>query len=112
MWMGSVGSRGAVAFMAMVFVGLVPFSARADLVDLGSVTRDTTAGLDWLDLTQSGGFSYEQIEAGAGGFTGDGWRHATTPEMCDFFARNVTEVKPVSQGQYGFLSNRDPRRCD
>ena len=90
----SKGCCGAIAVTVAILAGLGTFSAGADLVDLGSVTRDTTAGLDWLDLTQSGGFSYEQIEAGAGGFSGNGWRHATTPEMCDFFARNVTEVSP------------------
>ncbi len=86
--------RCAVLFASAIFVATGSFSARADLVDLGSMTRDGTSGLDWLDLTQSSGFSYEEIEAGAGGFTGDGWRHASTSEMCDFFERNVVAVSP------------------
>lgn len=49
----------------------------------GLVTRDTGTGLDWLDLTETTGLSYDDILAGVGGWTDSGWRHATTVELCD-----------------------------
>lgn len=41
------------------------------------ITFDTDTGLSWLDVTESVGLSYADVEAGAGGFVTEGWRHAT-----------------------------------
>jgi hypothetical protein len=48
----------------------------------GSVTRDTTSGLEWLDLTQSLNLSFSDvsIELGVGG-NFEGWRYATKLEL-------------------------------
>lgn len=50
------------------------------------VTRDTDAGLDWLDVTLTLGIGGAQAVAdGAGGWVDAGWRLATTAEVCGFF---------------------------
>ena len=49
----------------------------------GLVTHDSETGLDWLDLTETTSLSWDDIYAGAGGWVTDGWRHATTAEVCE-----------------------------
>lgn len=71
---------GMIAFWATV--------ANADLIEIdlfsngdGLITRDTIAGLDWLDLTQTLTLSFSDIQAGAGGWTELGFRHAGANEF-------------------------------
>lgn len=54
----------------------------AAILDLGNITRDTDTGLDWLDLTESLGLSYNEVSAqlGAGGDY-EGYRYATVAEL-------------------------------
>lgn len=76
----------------LVLVALLVFSAtpaRAVLLELdlfapgdALVTRDTASGLDWLELTLTTSASFEDVAAGAGGWTSAGWRHATAAELC------------------------------
>jgi len=84
-----------VRILILVLVAiLIPPTASAMLkeVDLFApgdalVTRDTVAGLDWLDLTLTLGLSYDDIVlGGAGGWTGDGWQHATCDQVVGLFA--------------------------
>lgn len=57
------------------------------------LTIDTNSGLEWLDLTESTGFSMNQILAGAGGFLDMGFRYATTSEVSTLFAEaNVIDT--------------------
>lgn len=67
-----------------------PHAARAELIDLGSVTRDTTAELDWLDLTETVGLSYDDVVNGVGNsWYAEGWRYATVGEVCDLVSNYV-----------------------
>ncbi len=62
----------------------------ADLAAPGDalITRDTETGLDWLDLTETTGLSYDDVGAGSGNtWAANGWRHATTPEVCDLLLK-------------------------
>ncbi len=54
-------------------------------VDGFNLTRDTTTGLEWLDLTLTKGLSYDDIASGAGGFLSAGFRIATTSEVATLF---------------------------
>jgi hypothetical protein len=56
-------------------------TAHAALIDNGVTTLDTSSSLEWLDLTQTTGFSVAGILQGDGGFAADGWAHATGQEM-------------------------------
>lgn len=56
--------------------------AQATIVDLGNITRDTSTGLDWLDLTETAGRSYSDISSKFGsGLEFDGWRYANYNEF-------------------------------
>jgi hypothetical protein len=49
----------------------------------GLITHDSETGLDWLDLTETTSLSWDELYAGAGGWVSNGWRHATTAEVCE-----------------------------
>jgi hypothetical protein len=79
-------------WIALACLTAIPASAELTSVDLfvpgdGAVTRDRGSGLDWLDVDQTIGLSYQDIVAGAGGWQAQGWRHATLDEVCDLFQR-------------------------
>lgn len=52
----------------------------------GLAVRDTTSGLEWLNLTQTANLSYAQVSAelGAGGGF-ESWRYASNAEVVDLF---------------------------
>ncbi len=82
-------------FAAVAFISAAS-ATHAAIVDLGNITRDTASGLDWLDVTQTQGLSYNQVLAqmGAGGAFA-GWRYATVGE----FDQLITNFGyPVSTG--------------
>jgi len=83
MCMRSISLVGALGALLLLTV-----TARADLVEIdlytagdGLVTRDTSSGLDWLDLGLTTGRSYNEVlaEFGSGGDF-EGWRYATVLE--------------------------------
>lgn len=91
--------------LTLLFIGLNLSSlSNAALMDMGNFTRDTSSGLDWLDLTESNGLSYNAVKAemyqGAAGNPGGcspfgcfpgtpaepngqfyGWRYASRDEV-------------------------------
>ncbi len=89
-----IGSIVAAGGLALGAIALTPQSAQAALLarDLtapgdGLLTRDTATGLDWLDITQTAGQSYEAVRDGFGGYTTQtGFRFATTAEFSTLFA--------------------------
>ena len=52
-------------------------NCHASLIDNNFYTTDTTSGLDWLDLTETVGYSYNYIstQLGSGGEF-EGWQYA------------------------------------
>lgn len=54
--------------------------AGATLIDLGTVTRDTATGLEWLDVPLTDGQSFAEVAAGP--WYEAGWRHATMADLC------------------------------
>jgi hypothetical protein len=60
----------------------ISISVNAAIIDLGAITRDTDTGLDWLDVTQTSGLSYDQVtvQLGVGGDY-EGFRYATLAEL-------------------------------
>ena len=65
-----------------------------DLAEPGDhlVTHDTATGLDWLDVPQTAGLSYDDIRGGAGGWIQSGWRSATEDEICRLFHDSLDPV--------------------
>jgi len=60
----------------------ISIKVHAELVDNGSYTSDTASGLDWLDLTETRGLSYNTVLAqmNSGGRF-DGWTYATREQV-------------------------------
>jgi hypothetical protein len=71
---------GRQAFFYVSLIAL-PAAANANLVDRGLVTYDTRSGLEWLDLSQTQGLSFDQVstQLGTGGLYA-GYRYATSLE--------------------------------
>ena len=67
----------------LTLVGLtLSLSANAAIVDMGNITRDTTTGLDWLDLTETNGRIYNDISSKLGaGQEFDGWCYASSEDV-------------------------------
>lgn len=74
------GTGGALFFATAV---------HASLVDYGHYTHDPTTGLDWLDVTQTTGLSFDAVKAGVGGWLGAGWRLAFRHEVSDLATRYI-----------------------
>jgi hypothetical protein len=102
-----------VVAIEAIAIGLVIFcntSAHAEFVSIdllapgdGLVTHDTVTGLDWLDLTFTIGVDPQEIWDGALGLADDGWRHATTAEVCDLLGALGT-APPTCPGA-GYLDD-------
>ena len=61
-------------------------NANALLIDNGTFTTDDSTELDWLDLTETAGMSYDDVSSqlGSGGLF-YGWRYATQYEVSTLF---------------------------
>ena len=80
--------------LAVVLVAFASVSvAQADIIGvddpvfgIGAITRDTASGLEWLDLTESIGRSYDDVSTqfGVGGDF-EGWEYARNDQVEDFF---------------------------
>ncbi len=71
-------------FLLMLWASCVialPLPSHAGLVDLGGVTRDTATGMDWLDVSETAGYSFDQVVANEGGWYSQGWIYATEHQV-------------------------------
>jgi hypothetical protein len=80
--------------MSALFLGcFVASNSAAELVERdlntlgdGAVTYDSLGGFEWLDLTLTTDLSYDDITQGGGNtWVSDGWRYATSSEVCALF---------------------------
>lgn len=104
------------SFVLLLLCSAVMFSpqANAALISLddatfgiGSITRDTASGLEWLDLTKSTGVSYSYVSSRLGpGQEFDGWRHAASTDVGTFFD-NAGGTGPYT-GAFGSHQNWMP----
>ena len=68
-------------------VVLNSYPSRAALIDQGVTTLDDATNLEWLDLTETTGQSYNSVAAGFGGFTTvQGFGYATVSDVLTLFA--------------------------
>ncbi len=98
-------SKEPFAAYGLLGLLLLTTSAHAALVERdlrepgdALITFDTITGLEWLDLTESVDFSFAEVEAGAGGFLADGWRHGTGAEVCGLFVGLGARSQSLSWG--------------
>jgi hypothetical protein len=77
--------------------------AQAALIQNGMITTDTESGLEWLNLAETKGLSYNQAAAA---FLPAGWRFATTMEVNDvrvkagLFPNGLYQPPPGIPGLY------------
>ncbi len=74
----------SISLAAMALV--VSSGVNAAIMDLGNITRDTTSGRDWLDLTETTNTSFNQmlLEIGVGGQFA-GWTIASYSDVEELF---------------------------
>lgn len=76
----------------------------AEIIDLGRITRDTSTDLDWLDLTETNGISYNDIKnelSPQGRFSG--WRYASQEEVRKLWK----QFRLLEDNQKGFNSSNE-----
>jgi hypothetical protein len=74
-------------------------SAYATVIDLGTITRDTDTGLDWLDVSATANLSYNQVVASAL-VQSEGWRYATEAEVCVWFSPTCPGSELIPRAEY------------
>jgi hypothetical protein len=58
------------------------YSAAVNFIDNGNYTTDTISGLDWLDIHETTGRSYQYVTSRLStGGAYEGWRYATSTEF-------------------------------
>ncbi len=75
---------GVVFALILTFLASGISVARAAMVDNGSSMIDTATGLQWLDLTETQGLSWNQAEASTY-VTVNGYAHATEAQVITLF---------------------------
>jgi hypothetical protein len=84
--MKTMKSVWAGIYMAVAAVGMTATSANATLMDQGQTTLDTATNLQWLDLTETTGQSFNDVFVGGfGNFIANGYRYANTTEIHTLF---------------------------
>jgi hypothetical protein len=74
-------SRRRTSLIATLALGFIS-TGQAAIVDLGNITRDTNSGLDWLDVTETAGLSYNEVSSRlTPGGSLAGWRYASAAEF-------------------------------
>jgi len=70
------------------------------------ITTDTVSGLDWLDLTETNGLSYNTVvsELGTNGRF-SGFRYATDTEVLDLWNNFDIDLSPRKLPTYGFIDS-------
>ena len=83
-------SNSKFPFAVRVFCGFLISGtafASSQLLDNGNYTTDTHTGLDWLDLTETRGLSFDDVNSQMGiGQKYDGWRFASRADVTQFWA--------------------------
>lgn len=97
--------RTALA-VAIASAPLVPSYASAELlpIDLFAtgdqlITRDTSSGLEWLDLTATINMSAEDIRTGSGGWQSLGFGHATIAQVRALFLASDPANAVINTGE-------------
>lgn len=77
---------------SIVFTTSKSVALPVDFIDNGNYTTDTLSGLDWLDVTETVGLSYNSVSAQFGnGGTYEGWRYATSDEVAQLVSNWIGE---------------------
>jgi hypothetical protein len=79
--LGRLMSAMGLVSMAVFAAPSASFASTV-LVDDGSYTYDSSSGLDWLDVSATAGYTYNQVENNDGvNYIADGWHYATDADL-------------------------------
>ncbi len=92
-------TRFRLAASLLAILWAVPSGAA--LINLGEVTRDTSSGLDWLDVSLTAGLSYQAVQGGM--YASDGWRFATGFEIDSLASRYIGSPEETFTGGLDFI---------
>lgn len=68
------------ALISVTLLALSAGTANAALINTGNSMQDTTTNLEWLDLTETQGMTFNEVAASTL-YTVDGWVHATQSQV-------------------------------
>jgi len=104
-----MGIKSISLVMPGAVLAMLSLNAGAAIIDNGSYTTDTSAGLDWLDVTASLGRSFDDVSGQFGpGGDFEGWRFATTDEFSTLLVHATGLATTEIANPYGYvLSNSD-----
>ncbi len=98
-------SSKTIKIIASVVFLFISGNVQSAFIDNGLTTTDTLTNLEWLDLTETEPFSYNQIETEllAGGLF-DGYRRATMAELNTMFTNFGLATGPVNVTHLNFIN--------
>jgi len=98
----SLKAAQAIAFITFL---IISGNVNSAFIDNGLTTTDTLTTLEWLDLTETETFSYDQVdlELLTGGLF-DGYRRATGAEISNMFANFGLVTGPINATHLEFIS--------
>ncbi|MCW9047833.1 MAG: hypothetical protein OQK46_07115 [Gammaproteobacteria bacterium] len=84
----------------------ISINVNAELIDNGKFTSDSETGIDWLDLTETSGLSYDYVTSQlVSGGKFEGWSFASREQINTFFSnagflkklKTSSNIEPVSR---------------
>jgi hypothetical protein len=97
---------GMAAIAAISIFCALPAQAASVLIDQGNVTYDPGTKLQWLDVSETAGLSYNDILSNNGvNFIGDGWRFATDFEVDQLYRHAGVPLASYPNGQFFFTAD-------
>ncbi len=98
-------SSKTIKIISGVLFLFISGNVQSAFIDNGLTTTDTLTNLEWLDLTETEPFSYNQIEIElqAGGLF-DGYRRATMAELNTMFTNFGLFTGPVNATHLNFIN--------
>ena len=83
-----------------------PAKAATILIDQGNITYDPDTKMQWLDITQTAGLSYNDVLTNNGvNFIQNGWRFATDFEVDQLYRHAGLPLASYPNGQFFYTSN-------
>jgi hypothetical protein len=83
-------------------------SANALRVDQGMYTLDTDTSLQWLDLTEPVGESYDAVASSFGGYYAAGYRHVVVLEVAQLFTNGGMTFQNGGNFLVNFVTAKNP----
>ncbi|MGZ3158598.1 MAG: PEP-CTERM sorting domain-containing protein [Burkholderiaceae bacterium] len=79
-------SMALIKKMLVLLMFAYSINSNATLIDQGNTTLQTSAHLEWLDVSTTAGLSIDAILGGAGGYISNGWGFANFSQVYALFS--------------------------